>query len=178
MRIRRILLWALPVVALLGAGTIGIDAAVADGAPAAATPNSVHACTNGQVVSWLNTASDGYAGGIGYELQFTNVSTHECSLFGFPGVSAVDVAGHQIGAAATQDGGVRHTIDVQPGATARATLLVVETGNFPVSACRPVTADGLRVYAPNQTYSDVIPFPFSVCSRSATVSLLIQATTH
>jgi hypothetical protein len=71
-----------------------------------------------------------------------------------------------------------HTVVVQPGATARATLLVVETGNYPTSSCKPVTADALRVYAPNQTYSDVIPFPFSVCSRSATVSILVQSMTR
>jgi hypothetical protein len=176
MRIRRNLLWVVPVAVVLGAGTVGVG--IADGAAVSAPGHAVPACANGQVVSWLNTTGNGYAGGVGWELQFTNVSTHECSLSGFPGVSAVNFSGHQIGGAATRDGGASHTIDVRAGATARATFLAVETGNYPASLCRPVTADGLRVYAPNQTHSDVIPFPISVCSKPGTVSIRIQSMTH
>jgi len=56
-------------------------------------------------------------------------------------------------------------------------VLITATGNFPLPTCRPVTADGLRVYAPGQTASDVIPFPFSVCSSHHTGSLAVQTTT-
>ena len=50
------------------------------------------------------------------------------------------------------------------GKTATAVLGIVDTGVFSRSACRPVTAAGLRVFPPNQTRSKVVPFPFSTCS--------------
>jgi len=163
---------------LVVAGTTAALAATGLAAPHhATTPRVAPACVNGQIVSWLNTAGNGYAGGVGYELQFTNVSTHTCSLTGFPGVSAVNFFGHQIGLAATRSGSAGHAVTIRPGATARAAVLITATGNFPLPTCRPVTADGLLVYAPGQTASDVIPFPFSVCSSHHTGSLAVQTTT-
>jgi hypothetical protein len=155
----------------MAAGT-GLYASAAVGAVrSAAVPRAVPACANGTIDSWLNTTANGAAGTIYYELQLTNLSSHECSLHGFPGVSAVNFAGHQIGAPARRSGASGHAIELAAGATSKVTLGVVETGNFSVSACKPVTAFGLRVYAPNQTASDVIPWPFSVCSKSSEVSI-------
>ncbi len=145
----------------------------AGAASARTTPHVIPPCGNGQVVNWLNTAANGAAGTIYYQVQFTNTSTVECTLSGYPGVSAVNRAGHQIGAAARRVGPLSVLVYLKAGATARASLGIVETGNFPASSCKPVTAFGLRVYAPNQTASDVIPFPFSTCSKSTDVSLTI-----
>ena len=131
-------------------------------------------CTNGVLVNWLNTSGNGYAGGIGYELQFTNISAHACTLHGFPGVSAVNLVGHRVGVPASRSGSTHPIVTVPAGHTVRAAMTITNTGNFPSTTCKPVTAAGLRVYAPNQTSSDVIPFPFSVCS-SRTVSLGIQS---
>ena len=154
------------------AAATGLHASSAVGAvPRIAVPRVVPACANGTIDSWLNTAANGAAGTIYYELQFTNLSSHECSLHGFPGVSAVNRAGHQIGAPARRSGSSGNAVDLAAGARAKATFGVVETGNFSASACKPVTAFGLRVYAPNQTASDVIPWPFSVCSKSSEISI-------
>lgn len=173
MQLGRRLLIALPVLALAtGAGAAGSLAGAAGGTP---VPRTAPACTNGQLVNWLNTSGNGYAGGVEYQLQFTNISTHACSLFGFPGVSAVNLAGHQLGAAARRSGNATTRATIAAGGHATAALQIVDTGNFSPSACRAVTAAGLRVYAPNLTSSEVIPFPFSVCSRASTVSLGIQA---
>jgi hypothetical protein len=152
--------------------------ALANAAPSrSAAPQTVQACVSGQLVNWLNTSGNGYAGGVDYELQFTNISPRECSLYGFPGVSAVNLAGHRIGNPATRGGAAGRTVAVAPGATARVQLQVVDTGNFPRSTCRPVTAAGLRVYAAGLRTSDVIPFPVSVCSDPHTVSISVGATT-
>jgi hypothetical protein len=160
---------------LVVAAATSLYSASASGTEAHPTvSHTVAACADGQIDSWLNTNGNGAAGTIYYDLQFTNLSAQTCSLDGFPGVSAVNIGGHQIGGAATRNGS-RHKINVRPGATVEATLGVVETGNFSGGDCKPVTAFGLRVYAPNQRSSDIIPWPFSVCSKSSTISINIQS---
>jgi hypothetical protein len=130
-------------------------------------------------VAWLNTNGNGAAGSIFYRLQFTNLTGVKCTLRGFPGVSAVDTRGRQLGSAATRDTTTRtRTITLSNGVTVRATLRIVQAGNFPRSSCRPVTAAGLRVFAPNQTRAQFIPFPFSACSRSGPKYLSVRVVTH
>ena len=116
------------------------------------------------------------AGSVFYELKFTNLSGRTCHLRGFPGVSAVDLAGHRVGRAASRSHATRvRTIVLAHGATATATLQIVEAGNFSPSACHQVTAAGLRVFPPNQTASKVVPFPFRACSRSGPNFLTVRA---
>jgi hypothetical protein len=172
LRTSKIVLRALPLFGVLAATVLATGSAF--GIAPAASPRSVHACANGQVLSWLSTGANGFAGGMSYQLQFTNVSAQSCSLSGFPGVSATNFTHHQVGGAASKDGTGR-TVVLHAGSTTRALFVVEDTGVYTKSACRPVTATDVRVYAPNQTYADVIPFPLSVCSNAAVVSIRIQS---
>ena len=43
-------------------------------------------CTAAALDVWLNTAGVGSAGRLTYELNFTNLSSRTCTLFGYPGV--------------------------------------------------------------------------------------------
>jgi hypothetical protein len=130
-------------------------------------------------VVWLDTQSNGTAGSIYYTLEFTNLATHACTLGGYPGVSAVNLAGHQLGSAASRDHGTAtHTVTLAPDASATAVLRIVEAGNFPTSTCRQTTAAGLRVYPPNLTSAKTVPFPFSACSRTGPAYLSVQAIKH
>jgi hypothetical protein len=83
----------------------------------------------------------------------------------------VNASAHQIGAAAGRSSGTARIIDLAAGASAEAALQVTETGDFTAKACLPETARGLRVFAPGSTASDVIPFPFSTCSNTHSLSL-------
>lgn len=159
---------------VVAAGVVA-SSAVASGARAVPRQPALAPCANASIDAWLDTSGNGAAGSVYYQLRFTNTSRQACSLRGYPGVSAVTRAGRQLGAAARRDPTTAvRTTDIAPGASATATWRVVDTGDFSTAACRPATAFGLRVYAPNQTASDVIPFPFSVCSRAATISISIQ----
>jgi hypothetical protein len=60
-------------------------------------------------------------------------------------------------------------------AMATVVLRITDVLNYPTSTCRPVTAAGLRVYAPGQTASTTIPFPFGACSRSGPTYLSVEA---
>ena len=50
-----------------------------------------------------NGAGGGTAGSVFYKVRFTDLSGHTCTLMGFPKVSAVNLVGKQIGAAAQQE---------------------------------------------------------------------------
>lgn len=141
---------------------------------AARAHGATAACTSGSVVTWLNTQGNGAAGTIFYRLNFTNLSGSSCTLRGYPGVSAVSLAGRQLGSAGTRSSvkPVR-TITIRSGGTAHASLGIVEAGNF--SNCHMVTAAGVRVFAPNQTRSQTDLFPFQACSNRGPVILKVSA---
>ena len=133
-------------------------------------------CETPRLVIWLDTEGSGTAGSIFYHLEFTNLSAHRCTLDGSPFLMAVNLSGHQLGRRAAFDRALTpRNVTLRPGKTATALLRVVDVGNLPPSACRPVTAAGLKVYPPNQTRAKVIPFPFAACSlRSGPVYLRVR----
>ena len=124
-------------------------------------------CQSSGIDDWLDTSGGAAAGTIFYHLEFTNLSGHACTLQGFPFVFAVNLSGHQIG----NDAVFNHafpakSVTVGNGKTIHAVLGIVDTGNYPKSACKPVTAAGLEVFAPigiNEV-GRTVPFPFSACS--------------
>jgi hypothetical protein len=155
---------------LLAATTATPAAARAAKAPAASR------CPTSRLVIWLDTQGNGAAGSVYYGLELTNLSGRSCTLAGYPRVSAVTLAGRRLGSTASRNAArpVR-TVRLAPGSTATAVLQIVEARNFPRSACRPTTAAGLRVYAPNRPGSKLVPFPFLACARSGPVYLTVEA---
>jgi hypothetical protein len=155
--------------------TIAIAASIPAVAGSAAT-TSTAACRTSGLVVWLDTQGNGAAGSSYYQLKLTNLSGHACTVFGYPGVSAVDLRGHQLGRAASRNPAHQpHRVTLANGATATATVQIVEAGNYPPATCRQVTAAGLRVYPPNQRAAKIVPFPFAACSRVGPAYLSVQA---
>jgi len=146
-------------------------------APAgAAAAASMPSCTTSGLAIRLDTQGNGAAGSIFYNLEFTNISRHTCTLSGYPRVFAVNLGGAQIGRAASRNSSPRpRVVTLARSGTAIVILQIVEVGNFPGAICRPVTAAGLRVYPPNQTASKVIPFRLGACSDTGPVYLSVQA---
>lgn len=166
--------WRLAAIAVI-AGAAAL-AATASPAAGGATAASTSGCATSDLAIWLDTHGDGAAGSTYYHLEFTNLSGHACSLRGYPGVSAVNLAGHRLGSAASRESSHKpRVVRLANGATAIAVLRIVEAGAFPRSSCRQVTAAGLRVHPPNRTAAKSIPFPFSACSRTGPVYLSVQA---
>jgi len=154
---------------------------LAAGAIAAATPaagGSVRSCTTAGLVVWLNTQGNGAAGSVYYRLELTNLTRRRCSLRGYPGVSAVDLAGRRLGSPATRNPSHVRTITLPAGGSANAVLRIVEAGNYPRARCRPTTAAGLRVYPPNQRSSKVVPFPLRACARAGVAYLSVGTLTR
>lgn len=166
----------LALASLAGAGAGGVVPAQA--ATVHAAPAARPSCATSGLVLWLSEpAGGGAAGSYYYDLDFTNLSGHTCVLAGYPGVSAVDLAGHQLGKAASRNPANKPVrVTLPSGATAVAILQLTDVGVFPRTSCRPTTAAGLRVYPPNQRASKIVPFPFRACAASGAVFLHVEAT--
>ena len=152
----------------LGAGVVTASAA----SGAAAQPP---ACQSSQIRVWMGIPGGAAAGSSYFELEFSDVGTTACNLYGFPGVSAVTAPGATLGSPA---GWVQSSpseyVDLTPGETAHTLLQVADVANYPAATCEPTAAFGLRVIPPNQTSSVVIPFAFEACSAAGPVYLHVN----
>lgn len=111
------------------------------------------------------------AGTTFYPLKFVNKSKTTCTLRGYPGVSAVTSAGRQIGNSAKRIHASFRTVTLAPGKQQSASVGIIDTGNYRRSACKPVTAAGLKVFPPNARTAVTVKKRFSTCS-SKTISTL------
>ena len=153
------------------AGSSGTTLA-ADTAPAAVT-----ACTAADLGVWVAVdQGNGAAGSIYYPLQFTNLSRHACAMRGFPGVSAIDRNGHQLGSPAGWSTRVAaRTVVLAPGATAHTILQYSDVEVTTAPGCHPVfTAFELRVYPPGQYSATHAAFGLEACSHAGPVYMRVE----
>ena len=164
----------IPAIALASPG----DPAAADGGAAAAhTTVTASRCHTGALTDWIGLPADLTAGSAYYVLEISNTSHFTCTLYGFPGVSAVGSGGRQVGSTAGRASYLaERPLTLTPDATVHAVLQITDVSNFTAAACHPVTADGLRVYAPGAYPSRVIPFSFRGCAKRGPVYLHISTT--
>jgi hypothetical protein len=158
--------------ALAAAACVPWAVSASAGAQATATTPR---CTTGKLAVWLGVGGGGAgAGSTVYPVEFTNLSDHACTLYGFPGVSA-ESAGHQVGSAAQRDHAVpAQTVTLGPRGTAHAQLRITDVSAIPPATCKPVTADGLTVYPPGAFTAAEIPFRFRACSATGPAFLSVQ----
>lgn len=115
------------------------------------------------------------AGSVYRGLVLTNTSDDTCILKGFPGVSFVNAAGAQIGAAADRNLSTPSpALEMQPGESAMATLQVTRAENYGPK-CNVTQAAGLRVYPPSAYDSLIIEEQFSACASDGVALLTIGA---
>lgn len=159
--------------------TIGTGAAVwatssasaAPAAPASSTPQ----CTAADLDVWLNLGPVGAAAGLENSVQlleFTNASNRACHLSGYPGLSALDAHGKQIGKAAGRDTEFKATtVTIAAGGTAHAEVDWVASGLSPAIKCKPTTATFIRVVPPGAKHSDFGFAPLPSCSAKGVTYL-------
>ena len=144
----------------------------ADTAPAA-----VPACTAGDLGAWVAVdQGNGAAGSIYYPLQFTNLSRHACAMRGFPGVSAIDRNGHQLGSPASWDHVVAaRTVVLAPGATAHTILRWSDVEVTTAPGCHPVfSTSELRIYPPGQYGATHAFFSLEACSHAGPIYMSVE----
>ena len=149
----------------------GMSAASGTAGLAACQPASLRVAINAD-------AAGGAAGSRYYPVNFTNTSGSACGMYGYPGVSLVtagDNAGRQIGAAAQRNPAFgKQPVRLAAGGVAHAWLQVAEAGNYPLSACKPVTAHWLRVFAPGQTVARYVNHAFAACASASAPLLTVM----
>jgi hypothetical protein len=181
--LRRRLAWTGTIALVAGLGAWGLPQG-----PEVSSAAGVRDCTTANLDVWLNTQGSGAAGSSYYNLNFTNLSAHACTMRGYPVVSGVTQTGIQLGSAASRNAQHAPALvtltsaktasgfnDNTPRSTATVILQITMAENFPASACGPVTAAGLRVYPPGQKESTVVPFPFVACANSSSIYLHTEA---
>jgi hypothetical protein len=134
---------------------------------------------HGNVSVWVaDGQGNGAAGTIYYPLEFTNLSGHTCSMYGFAGVSAISRGGQQLGSPANWESGgsfgTPRTVIVLPGATAHAILAYHDVVVSTTSGCDPVnTTFELRVYPPDQRGAAFAFFDLEACSHAGPIYLSV-----
>jgi hypothetical protein len=159
------------------AAAAGSSGAVLASDTARTTATAVPACTAADLGAWVAiTQGNGAAGSIFYPLQFTNLSRHACAMRGFPGVSAIDRNGHQLGSPAGWDHVVPvRTVVLAPGATAHTILRWSDATISTTASCHPVnSAFELRVYPPGQRQATFAAFDLPACSHAGPVYLDVE----
>ena len=173
------------IAAASAAGAIATSAAVAADSSGAvltadtsrAAPATVRACTASDLGAWVAvTQGNGAAGSIYYPLQFTNLSRHACAMRGFPGVSAVDRNGHQLGSPASWDHVIpSRTVVLAPGATAHTILGYSDVTVTSTPGCQPTFGTfELRVYPPGQRGATYAAFDLQACSHAGPIYLGVE----
>ena len=159
------------------ASAAGSSGAVLASDSARTTATAVPACTAGDLGAWVAvTQGNGAAGSVFYPLQFTNLSRHACAMRGFPGVSAIDRNGHQLGSPAGWDHVVpARTVVLAPGATAHTVLRWSDAEVTTAPGCHPVFSTfELRVYPPGQRHATFAAFDLEACSHAGPVYLDVE----
>jgi len=95
---------------------------------------------------------------------------------GFPGVSAIDRNGYQLGSPAGWSTRVAaHTVVLAPGATAHTILQYSDVEVTTAPGCHPVfTTFELRVYPPGQYGATHAAFGLEACSHAGPVYMRVE----
>lgn len=121
---------------------------------------------------------DGGAAGNSYStIYFTNTGGTSCVLRGAPGVSVAGKGnGSQLGAAAERFQTGVTTVRLASGATAVATLKIVNVGTNggPLDGCTVRKGDGYRVYPPHSMKSFFVQDPKAVACAPGPVLMTVS----
>ena len=151
-----------------GSGSGGSGSGSGSGGSGSGTPGC--ATRDLQVTAGL---AQGAAGSVYQVIDFTNIGTASCSLYGYPGIalaggSPVD----QIGAAASRSPQAAPAlVTLHPGGVANTLLRITQAQNYPTSRCGPMASTYLQIYPPNQTTPIYLGYQSTGCSETS-VNLL------
>ena len=117
--------------------------------------------------------AQGAAGSVYQVIDFTNIGTASCSLYGYPGIALAGGSPvNQIGAAASRSPQAGPTlVTLTPGSVANSLLRITQAQNYPTSKCGPVPSTYLQIYPPNQTTPIYLGYKSTGCSETS-VNLL------
>lgn len=145
------------------------------GAPAASVPttsSSARAAPPCSISQLRISAGSGQgaAGNFAFPIILRNTSATVCSLAGYPVVSWVTSSGAQIGAPAREihdPASPASTVNLSPGASAYAEVMVPTPANQQLAGCRSTQAAGITVLPPGSTSSVLLTSSSSGLDRGS-----------
>ena len=150
--------------------TAGDATTAAGGSPSGTSSpaaGAVPACANADLTVSVGASGAGL-GHVGSTIVFTNVSDHQCTLYGYPGVAGMDSTGREVTHALQTLSGymggssTKATVLLAPGGRASALVEGTDVPTGTATTC-PVYPR-LLVTAPNQTGSHVLAASMPGCS--------------
>jgi hypothetical protein len=121
-------------------------------------------CTSSGLKVEIGSAN-GAAGSTYVTLDYKNVGSAACWLYGYPGVSSWN--GGQIGEAAVRDTAVKPSVvDLGPGAIATSIVRITDEGVYSPTQCDPEQAVDLKVFPPGSFGFQLVPDEFTACAGS------------
>ena len=140
--------------------------------PHATTSGGLAGCATRDLKATVGVAQ-GAAGSVYQVIDFTNIGTASCSLYGYPGIA---LAGGspvtQIGMAASRSPQAGPALVIlKPGGVANTLLRITQAQNYPTSKCSPMASTYLQIYPPNQTTPIYLGYQSTGCSATG-VNLL------
>ena len=153
------------------------SSAPATSSAASATPTPVASPTPTPIAGAAACASEhlalqagqtqGAAGSLIATYILRNAGTAPCTLFGFPGVSLLNAAGQQVGAAANRQGSTFPQFTLQPGQVGSFRVQIAHAGCPPTSP----QSQNIRVFPPNQTSPLTAPLQVAVCTAPSVTAV-------
>ncbi|MCL0120883.1 DUF4232 domain-containing protein [Corynebacterium pygosceleis] len=158
------------------AGSAGVEDGTGDGNSPTdrSTPPDLSApCPAAQLTAAVDSTNAG-AGHTFYTVRLTNNGS-PCTLSGYPGVSLIDAAGNQVGAAADREIGAKgHPTRLDTGSSATFSTRFSQPHAYNPEACEPTErAQHMKIYPPNDTGWLTIPVSQSTCGsdRISTITV-------
>lgn len=96
--------------------------------------------------TWFAPDGNGWTGGAGYVVEFSNPGKATCTVKGYPTVTLTE-NGKEVGLKATTFGAAPTTVTLKQGQTAHVVLLITDAG----AICKPMPTNGLSVQPPGKT---------------------------
>lgn len=128
-------------------------------------------CTAAHTYVWLALSPNGALGTTYYPIEFSNIGSTKCVLYGYPGVSGLSKYRHQLGKPAGRITLSHHNVTLRPGQTAHAFLAIVTNGA--IAGCHNATGAALKVYPPNQKGAQYVEnFTFPACTNKVYMHVL------
>ena len=149
---------------LLPAAAWAAPARTAPARTAPARTAAAPACTT-SLETWFAPQGNGFAGGVVYAVEFSNIGTATCTIIGHPTVRLTE-HGTQVGLKATTFG-TPAPVTLKPGQTAHVVLTITDAG----AICRPLPTNGLSVQPPGATQARSFPLGSSACRHRSTMSV-------
>jgi len=142
-------------------------AALASSGSAARAAHPAATCAAANTRVWYGEPVGVAAGHSYVEFQLSNTGRSTCAFFGYPGVSALNSSGTEIGKPA-RHAGTRITVTLAPGATAHFVLTITSA---PLICAHPVSAAQIRVFPPGQFHAQKLPLATEQCTGRSVMSV-------